>query len=70
MVESIAQVCKKHILAPDTTIHSLVFSSDAYAVGSIGEILICCHQNNKQLELNIKDSEAAKDNAIVSLLLK
>ena len=60
---------KKCRLALDTTIH-LVVSSDTYTFGSIGEIVIGCHQNNKQLELNIKYGEVAEDNAIVSLLLE
>jgi len=69
-VESITQVCEKHRLAPDKTIHSLLVSNDTYAVGSIGVVVLVCQQNNKQLELNIKDGEVEDDNTIVSILLQ
>jgi len=45
-------------------------STKAYVGGSIGAIITGFHQNNKQLQLNIKDVEAAEENEIVSLLLE
>lgn len=66
-VETIPQVCQQRKLAPDTTIHALSMSTNAFSVGSDVALVITCEQDNKNYELCVKDGEKIQDTAKLQL---
>ena len=66
-IKTTEQVFQMRRLLPGMTINELLTMKKGFPIGSIGEIVAACQQNNNQYDLYSKDGETTDDDATVHI---